>query len=43
MVAVGISREPVHRHLRCLRADGLVDWEDYAMGTLHALVQPIVL
>lgn len=38
---VGLSRTRVFMHLRDLRADGLVDWEEKRVGTLRPLVRVV--
>ena len=36
-----VNVSTVHWHLRRLRDEGLVDWEDYAQGTLRPLVEVV--
>lgn len=35
------STETVHRNLRILRRNGLVDWADHRQGTLHPRVESV--
>lgn len=39
--ASGRSRSNVHRHLECLRADGLVGWDTRHAGTLRPTVEVV--
>lgn len=41
MQATGRNKSTVHNHLRTLRSQGLIDFEDYRRGTLRPLVAPV--